>query len=96
MINFENIVLLKRKRKGKKKKLCEYYIFIMDRNIVKINNLHKKYFNFFSTIFFDLLIFFHIYIYVCVCVCVCVSTTKKKKKKKRYVLDNSISVYIFK
>ena len=53
----------------------------MDRNIVKINNLHKKYFNFFFTIFFDLLIFFHIYIYICVCVCV--PTTKKRKKKKR-------------
>ena len=54
----------------------------MDRNIVKINNLHKKYFNFFFTIFFDLLIFFHIYIYVCVCVCVCFYNQKKKKKKR--------------
>ena len=82
MINFENIVLLKRKRK-EKKKFCEYYIFIMDRNIIKINNLHKKYFNFFFTILFDLLIFFHIYIYVCVCVCVCVCFYNQKKKKKR-------------
>ena len=52
----------------------------MDRNIVKINNLHKKYFNFFFTIFFDLLIFFHIYIYMCVCVFL---QPKKEKKKKR-------------
>ena len=68
----------------------------MDRNIVKINNLHKKYFNFFFTIFFDLLIFFHIYIYIYIYMCVCSYNQKKKKEKKRYVLDNSISVYIFK
>ena len=89
MINFENIVLLKINRKVKKKKLCEYYIFIMDRNIVKINNLHKKYFNFFFTIFFDLLIFFHIYM----CVCVCFYNQKKKKKKEICVRQLHFCVY---
>ena len=56
----------------------------MDRNIVKINNLHKKYFNFFFTIFFDLLILiFHIYIYV----------STKKKKKQIYVRHLHFCVY---
>ena len=63
----------------------------MDRNIVKINNLHKKYFNFFFTIFFDLLIFFHIYIYMCVCVFL--QPKKEKKKKEICVRQLHFCVY---